>query len=56
MKEELPENAIILVKGSQNTIYLEEAIKFLLESQTDVKKLTRQSEFWLKTKQSFFSI
>lgn len=56
LKEELPENAIVLVKGSQNTIYLEEAVKFLLENQTDVKKLTRQSEFWLKTKQSFFSI
>ena len=56
MKEELPKDAIILVKGSQNTLYLEEAIKFLLENQNDVKFLTRQEDFWLKTKQEFFSI
>ncbi len=56
MKEELPRDAIILVKGSQNTLYLEEAIKFLLENQSDVKSLTRQDDFWLKTKQEFFSI
>lgn len=56
MKEELPENAIVLVKGSQNTLYLEEAIKFLLENPLDVKKLTRQEEYWIKTKQDFFSV
>jgi len=56
IKEEMPENSIILVKGSQNTIYLEEAIKFLLENQADVKRLTRQEDFWMKTKQEFFNI
>ena len=56
MKEELPKDAIVLVKGSQNTLYLEEAIKFLLVNQSDVKNLTRQEEYWLKTKQEFFSI
>lgn len=56
LKEELPKNAIVLVKGSQNTIYLEEAIKFILENQSDVKYLTRQEDYWLKTKQKFFSI
>lgn len=56
MKEELPENALVLVKGSQNTLFLEEAIKFLLENPADSKKLTRQDEFWLKSKQQFFSV
>lgn len=56
MKEELPRDAIVLVKGSQNTLYLEEAVKFLLENQNNVKDLTRQEDFWLKTKQNFFSI
>lgn len=56
LKEELPQNAIILVKGSQNTLYLEEAIKFLLDNSADVKYLTRQENFWLKTKQNFFSV
>lgn len=56
LKEELPNDAIILVKGSQNTIYLEEAIKFILENSSDVKNLTRQEEYWQKTKQDFFSI
>lgn len=56
IKEEMPENALVLVKGSQNTIYLEEAIKFLLENQNEVKKLTRQEDYWIKTKQEFFNI
>ncbi len=56
MKEELPDNALVLVKGSQNTLYLEEAIKFLLSSQNDVKNLTRQEDYWIKTKQAFFNI
>lgn len=56
MKEEIPSNSIILVKGSQNTIYLEEAVKFLLSNQSDVEKLPRQEEYWIKTKQAFFNI
>ncbi len=56
IKEELPENAIVLVKGSQNTLYLEEAIKFLLENPLDAKQLTRQEDYWMKTKQDFFSV
>ncbi len=56
LKEELPQDAIILVKGSQNTLYLEEAIKFMLDNSADVKYLTRQENFWLNTKQNFFSV
>jgi UDP-N-acetylmuramyl pentapeptide synthase len=56
LKEQLPAEAILLIKGSQNTLYLEEAIKFLLENQTDVRRLTRQDEYWMKTKQEYFNI
>jgi len=56
LKESLPENAIILFKGSQNEIFLEEAIKFILENQTDEKKLCRQSEYWKNKKSSYFNL
>lgn len=55
LKEELPENAIILVKGSQNTIYLEEAVKFVLANSLENKYLTRQEDYWIKSKQDFFN-
>ena len=47
-------DATILFKGSQGGIYLEEAIKPLLNNPTDSQKLVRQSETWLKKKQQFF--
>jgi len=56
IKEEMPENAIVFVKGSQNTLYLEEAVKFLLENQNDAKNLTRQEDYWMKIKQEFFAV
>lgn len=36
---------IILFKGSQNTIFLEEAVKQVLQDKKDITKLTRQSEW-----------
>ena len=48
------EGAVILVKGSQNTIYLEECVKILCDMTEDVK-LVRQSVEWLKTKDGYFS-
>lgn len=54
LKESLPENAIILFKGSQNEIFLEEAVKFVLQNQNDEKNLCRQSEFWKNTKAQYF--
>ncbi len=50
LKDHLPENALVLVKGSQNTIFLEEAIKYILKDKNDEKKLCRQSEFWISEK------
>ncbi|MEN9407632.1 MAG: hypothetical protein RLZZ455_848 [Candidatus Parcubacteria bacterium] len=50
MKDSLPQNAIVLVKGSQNTIFLEEAVKYILADKKDAKKLCRQTSFWVKLK------
>ncbi len=50
IKENMPKDAIILAKGSQNTIFLEEAVKLLLKNKKESNLLCRQEEFWLKTK------
>jgi hypothetical protein len=57
VKDELKKSdgkKLIVWKGSQNTIYLEEAIKILLENDEDAKNLVRQSDWWLKKKKKFF--
>lgn len=46
----LPKNATILIKGSQNTIFLEELVKSILKNPADSNKLCRQSPYWLKIK------
>ena len=47
-------NPVILVfKWSQNTIFLEEAVKHFLKNKEDEKLLTRQSEFWMKKKSNY---
>lgn len=56
LKEELREDSIVLFKGSQNEVFLEEAVKFLLQNSQDSKYLARQDEYWLRVKQAFFSI
>ncbi|MBI2465489.1 hypothetical protein HYV64_05090 [Candidatus Shapirobacteria bacterium] len=53
--KELLKNATILVKGSQNTIYLEELVKQLLADKSDESKLCRQSSYWLDLKTKFRS-
>ncbi len=54
LKENLKERSILLFKGSQNTIFLEEAVKLILKNQDDEKRLCRQSQFWLKKKSYLF--
>lgn len=44
-------NTTILFKGSQNGVYLEEAVKLVLADNSDAKYLVRQSDYWLKRKQ-----
>lgn len=48
------EGAVILVKGSQNTIYLEECVKILCDM-TEHAQLVRQSTQWMKVKDSHFN-
>lgn len=55
LAEHLPSNSIVLVKGSQNTLYLEEAIKYLLKNKDNEKNLCRQEPYWLETKKQYFS-
>ncbi|MDO4773881.1 MAG: UDP-N-acetylmuramoyl-tripeptide--D-alanyl-D-alanine ligase [Candidatus Saccharibacteria bacterium] len=45
----------LLFKGSQGGIYLEEAIKPLLQNPDDSKKLVRQSPEWQEKKRRFFT-
>lgn len=54
IKDQLKPGAIVLVKGSQNNVYAEEAIKPLLADPSDEVKLVRQSDAWLKKKKENF--
>lgn len=51
----LEEGAAVLVKGSQNGVYAEEAVKMLLHDSSDQKKLVRQSPEWLEKKNKQFA-
>lgn len=50
----LENNAVVLVKGSEGGVYLEELVKGLLQSQSDISHLVRQSEKWIEKKTAFF--
>jgi UDP-N-acetylmuramyl pentapeptide synthase len=41
---------LLLFKWSQNTIFLEESIKFILKNKSDEENLCRQDSFWLGKK------
>lgn len=47
--------AIILAKGSEGGIFVEEAVKILLHSIDDNEHLVRQTPAWLEAKAQFFS-
>jgi UDP-N-acetylmuramoyl-tripeptide--D-alanyl-D-alanine ligase len=53
LKKNLPAHSTVLIKGSQNTIFLEELVKELLQNKSDSSKLCRQSPYWLKLKSRF---
>ena len=54
LKERKDKNPVILVfKWSQNTIFLEESVKYFLKSKKDEELLTRQSEFWMNKKREY---
>lgn len=54
IKENSHQNYIVVFKWSQNTIFLEEAVKINLADSEKRKKLARQSKWRLKTKKRFF--
>ena len=57
VKDELKKSdskTLVIWKGSQNTIFLEEAVKLLLADDEDTKNLVRQSDWWQKKKKRFF--
>ena len=51
LKTHLPKDALVLFKGSQNTIFLEEALKYILDDMSDSEKLPRQEDYWMRQKQ-----
>lgn len=50
----LSNDTVVLVKGSQNGVYAEEAAKLLLANSADQSKLVRQHGYWPKKKGDFF--
>lgn len=44
---------VVYVRGSQNTIYLEEGIKEILKNLEDASLLCRQTHQWMKIKKRF---
>lgn len=52
LKTKNDKTAIILLKWSQNTIFLEEATKYLLKNKKEKNQLVRQSKFWIKKKET----
>lgn len=50
----IEQGAVILVKGSQGDIYLEEAIKIFMHTTTEDRQLVRQNQQWRARKQIFF--
>lgn len=51
----LEEGAAVLIKGSQNQVYAEEATKVLLRDTNDKEHLVRQDDQWLKRKQDWYA-
>lgn len=54
LEKNVPQDSLVLVKGSQNALYLEEAIKYLLKNKDDYIYLCRQEPFWMNKKKEFF--
>lgn len=48
INQKIEKNDILLVKSSQNTLFLERVVEMLLKNPKDKKKLTRRGKFWDK--------
>jgi UDP-N-acetylmuramoyl-tripeptide--D-alanyl-D-alanine ligase len=51
----LETSAVVLAKGSQNNIFVEEALKILLHDSADEAQLVRQTPMWLAKKHEQFA-
>ncbi|HEV2412280.1 MAG TPA: UDP-N-acetylmuramoyl-tripeptide--D-alanyl-D-alanine ligase [Candidatus Saccharimonadales bacterium] len=51
----LADGTVVLIKGSQNRVFTEEATKLLLRDSEDEKQLVRQSLYWEEVKRKQFS-
>jgi UDP-N-acetylmuramoyl-tripeptide--D-alanyl-D-alanine ligase len=47
---DIPKNSLLLFKGSQGNLWLEESIKILLKNKEDISHLCRQNAFWKRVK------
>lgn len=56
VKRHVTKDTVVLVKGSQNGVFSEEAIKPLLANKRDVSKLVRQSRYWMHRKKRTLSL
>ena len=54
VKDKIKEGAVVLAKGSQNGVFVEEAIKPLLKNKSDFSKLVRQDKNWINKKRLTF--
>jgi len=52
---QLRPGGLVLAKGSQNGIFVEEAVKILLKHPEDNRLLVRQSPSWMAHKEAFFA-
>lgn len=55
LKRSLVKDSFIVVKGSQNTIFLEEAVAAILKNPKDARLLCRQDTDWKRKKDHFFA-
>jgi UDP-N-acetylmuramoyl-tripeptide--D-alanyl-D-alanine ligase len=56
LRSKVKKGALLYAKGSQNKVFAEEAVKFLLADPKDAAKLVRQSEYWLQRKKKSFGV
>lgn len=54
LRDVIQPNAAVLLKGSQNGVFAEEALKYLLADKNDQAMLVRQSSSWLNKKKEQF--
>jgi len=54
VKNKIKVGAVILAKGSQNGVFVEESLKPLLANKSDFSKLVRQDQHWMDKKQLTF--